>query len=110
MADEPSGFQAHAKGPMDLVGANALLGRRHKRHRLYPKVHRNVARLEHGSDLHGKGLAALVALVGADPGALALHLGNALDAAAMRTDGAVRPNAGFHPLVGGGFVVEWLGA
>ena len=41
--------------------------------------------------IHGEGLAALVALVNADAGALALHLADALDAAAMRANRAVRP-------------------
>jgi hypothetical protein len=49
--------------------------------------HGNVAGLEDGPNLHGEGLAALVALVSANPGALAAHLGNALHAAAMRADG-----------------------
>lgn len=65
-----------------------------------------MAGLEHGSDLHGEGLAALVALVGADPGALAAHLANALEGAALWANGAVRPHASLDPSVGGGLVVE----
>ena len=58
-----------------------------------PDIQRDVAGLENGPDLHGELGAALVALVRADAGALALHLGNALDAAAFRADGTIRPDA-----------------
>ena len=68
-----------------------------------------MAGLEHGAYLDGEGLPALIALVGADPGALAAHLADALDAAAMRADRALRPNAGLNPRIGGFFVVEMLG-
>ena len=72
-------------------------------------MHRDMAGLEHGPDLHGEGLAALVALVDADPGALALHLADAVHAAAMRADRAVRPDARLDPIVGGLLVVKVLG-
>ena len=48
----------------------------------------HARRGEDGPDRHAEGLAALVALVNANARALALHLANALDAAAMRTNGA----------------------
>jgi hypothetical protein len=56
-----------------LVAADALLARRHHEHRLQPMAHWDVAALEYGADLDGEGLAALVAFVGADPGALAAY-------------------------------------
>lgn len=64
--------------------------------------------LENGADLYGERLAALVAFVGANASALALHLGNAFDSAAMRANWTVRPNSGFNPSISGGFVVKML--
>ena len=51
-----------------------------------------MAGLEDGADLHGEGLAALVALVSAYAGALALHLGNASGAIAMWANRAFGPD------------------
>ena len=68
-----------------------------------------MAILENGPDLDGELFPALIALVDADWGALALHLGNALNTAAMRADRTIGPKAGFDPLVGRSFVVESLG-
>jgi hypothetical protein len=65
-----------------------------------------VAGLENGSDLAGEWLAALVALVSAYASALALHLGNAIEAAAMRANGSVRPHVGFNPSVSCFLVVK----
>jgi hypothetical protein len=67
-----------------------------------------MAGLKDGADLDGKGLAALVALVGANPGAFAFHLGNALYASAMRANGTVRPDARFYEFVGSGFIVKMV--
>jgi hypothetical protein len=69
----------------------------------------DVARFEHGSNGHAELLATLIALVNADPGALALHLGNAINPTAVRAHGAIRPNPRFQVLVSGGFVVEMRG-
>src|SRR4030095_724334 len=66
-------------------------------------------RLEYGANLDGEGLAVPVALVGADPGALALHLRNAVNAAAMRANRTPRPYPGFHPRVGDFLIVETFG-
>src|SRR5262249_19690945 len=71
--------------------------------------HRHVARLENCAHLHRERFAALVALVRANAGALAAHLGNALKAAAVRANRAFRPHPGFNPGVSGGFVVEAFG-
>jgi hypothetical protein len=75
---EPSGFQSDAQGTRKLVTADTLLARAKKEDRLQPYAHRDVAVLEDGPDLHGKLFAALVALVGANPSAFALHLGDAI--------------------------------
>src|SRR5581483_11559490 len=86
-------FEGDAQGPVKLVRTDPLLRSGNEIHRLKPNVHGNVAGLEDGPDLDGEGLPALVALVRADSGGLAAHLANAIEAAAMRADGAVRPNA-----------------
>src|SRR5262249_34295837 len=108
MTDEPAGLERAAARARKLVGADPLLRRRKQEHRLQPKPHRHVRGLEHGADLHGKGLAALVALVRADAGALAAHLGDAIHAAAMRADWAFRPHTGLYPVVGGLLVLKVL--
>ena len=106
---EPSGLEGDAENAVELVAGNALLAASDQVHRLKPEAHSNLAVLKNGADLHGEGLAALVALVRANPGALALHLGNALHAATVRADGAVRPKARLNVSVGRFFVVEMRG-
>ena len=65
-----------------------------------------MALLEDGADLDGEGLLAVVALVHADPGALALQPVDLLGAAAMRADRAVRPQLRLDVVIGGFFAVE----
>ncbi len=71
MAHEPRGFEGYAEGPVKLVATDSLFGRAQQEHRLKPNMQLNMAGLEDGSHLNRKGLAAGVALVDADPGALA---------------------------------------
>jgi hypothetical protein len=106
MAHEPRGLERDAQGPVQLVGADALLARRHQVDGLQPHVHGHMARLEDRAYLDREGLPALIALVGADPSALAAHLADALDAAAVRADGAVGPEAGLDEPIGGRLIVE----
>jgi hypothetical protein len=68
-----------------------------------------VTGLENGSDLDSKRLPALVALIDANAGALALHLANPLNPAAMWAHRAFRPNAGFYPSISGCFILKSLG-
>jgi hypothetical protein len=109
MRHEPCSFESYAKGPMKLVARNAFLARNHKEHGLQPKPHWDMAILENGSDLDGEFLAALVALIGADPGSFAAHFRDAINAAAMRANWTFRPNARFNPSVSGGFVLQDFG-
>jgi hypothetical protein len=109
MRHEPSGFQGNTKGPMKLVAADTLFARAQQIHSLDPKPHWDVARFENGPYLYGELLAALVALVQADPGRVAAHLADALGAAAMRADRAVGPHMGFNPSVSRFLVVEGVG-
>ena len=106
---EPRGFESDAQGPVKLVAADALLGRAKQVHRLQPQVHRDVAILENGPDLHGELLAALVAFVEADPGRLAGHLPDAVKPAAMGTYRALGPYAGLNPRDSGSFALKDFG-
>src|SRR5262249_48751048 len=103
---EPSGFESAPQSPVQLVGANALLRRSHEENCLEPVSHRDVAGLEEGADFHSEGLAAGVALVGADPGGASLHFGDALDALAVRADWPGRPNPRLYPSVSRRLVVK----
>ena len=94
---------------MKLVRGNPLFAAGNEEDRLQPDVHLDMAGLEDGPDLHGEGLAAVVALVDADPGALALHLAILLHPATVRAYRTARPDAGFHEGVGGFLVVEVRG-
>jgi hypothetical protein len=106
MADEPPGFEINAENAAELVCAETLLAAAKQVHRLEPNVHRHMALFEDGSDLDGKRLAAGIALVDADPGALAFQLPALADCAAMRTEPSVRPNDAFDIGVSGFFVAE----
>jgi len=109
MRHEPRGFEGDAQGPGKLVAADALLAGAKQVHRLEPQVHRDVAILEHGPDLHGELLAALVALVEANTGRLSGHLPDAVEAPAMGANRAVGPYAGLNPGDSGGLVLEDFG-
>src|ERR1700688_4055056 len=108
MADEPCSFESAAQDAVKLVRANAFLAGSDQVNGLQPMAHRNMAGLEYGPDLHSEGFAALVALVGADTGGLALHWANPINPAAMRAHRALRPYAGFYPSVSGCFIVKVL--
>ena len=86
MAHEPSGFQGHAQGTMQLVRADALLAGANQEDRLQPDMQLDVACLEDGADLDGERLAAGIALVGAYAGAFAFQLAAAIDHAAVRAN------------------------
>lgn len=109
--EKPGALKRDAERAVKLVGADALLAGRNQEHGLKPDVQLDVAVFEDRADLHGEGLAALfdVALVDANPGALALQRAALIDHAAMGADTAIRPHAGFNPPVGRCFVAEMLG-
>src|SRR5580658_4164501 len=69
---KPRTLEGYPKGPVKLIGADTLLAGRYEEDCLQPEVQRDMAVLEDGADLHGKGLAAGVALPNAKAGALAL--------------------------------------
>jgi hypothetical protein len=73
---------------------------------LQPLEHRDVAVLEDRADLDREGLVAVVALLDADAGALALQRLDAVRGSAMRADRTIRPEPSLDPLICGVFVVE----
>ena len=109
MRHEPCGLESDSQSPMKLVARNAFLGRAHEICSLKPIVHRHMASLKHGAYFYAERLTALVALIDADTGAFAAHLGNAIDCAAVRTSRAGRPQSGFYPGVSSGFAMEGFG-
>ena len=63
MADEPSGFLAHAEHAADLERRHALLGRHQQVRGVQPLVQRDLAALIKRADRHRERLAAGVALM-----------------------------------------------
>ena len=106
MRHEPSGLEGDAKGAVKLVAGNALLAGAHQVDSLQPEVHGDVASLKDGADLDGEGLAARIALIGADTGRSAVHFAGPFTFATMRADPAIRPNPRLNIGVSGGFIVE----
>jgi len=106
MRHEPCSFQSDAQSPRKLIAGNALLAGAEKVHGLKPQIHRDVAVLKDGPDLHGELLAALVALPKPNAGRFTAHLTDPLDAAAVRANRTVRPYAGLNPRDSDGFGLQ----
>jgi hypothetical protein len=106
MPDEPAGYDVYPEDAGELIRAKALLRRTHKVDCLEPDMQRNVARLEDGSDLNGKGLPTSVALVIADTGALAVQRPRAINNPAMRAYATIRPDLCLDVGAGGALIAE----
>jgi hypothetical protein len=106
---EPCGLQSDAEDAVQLVAAHALLAGTEQVHRLQPDMQLHMAGLEHGADLHSKGLPAGVALVDADPGAVALQGSTFIDHSAVRAWPTVGPKSRLDEPIGGFFTVEMCG-
>jgi hypothetical protein len=106
---EPRGLQGDAEDAVQLVAAHALFGRAKQVHCLQPNMQLHMAGLEDSAHLHGKGLAASVPLVDADPGAVALQWPAFVDDAAMRAWPTVGPKSRLDEPIGGFFTVEMGG-
>jgi hypothetical protein len=106
VAKEPRGFHAATEHPLNLPGRDAFLAGAHEMDDLQPKPQRQMGRLEDGPHSHGKGLAALVALVEARTGGLTLELAHAPPLAAVGAHGAIRPKPGFDVFEGGFLAME----
>ena len=105
---EPRSLVGDLQDAMKLVTADPLLTGAKQIASLEPLVERDVAGLEHRTDLDGELLAALVALADADSGRPALELADPLDATAMRADRTVRPHDALKLRVGS-FLITKVG-
>ena len=103
---EPRALVGDLQGAMQLMRAHALLGGRHQVGRLEPLVQRDMTGLENRADFDREVSLALTAAAQANAGALALQLVSAADRAALRADGAVRPQNAFQLCERCGFVGE----
>jgi len=110
MPEEPSGFQSTLKGALKLAGADPLFRGTEQIDSLEPYPHRDMAGLEHGSDLDGEWLAAGVTLAETDAVGLAPQPPDLLAGrSAVWTDGTVRPEPRFDVFVSGFFAMEMSG-
>ena len=109
MREEPRTLEGYPKGAVKLIARNSFFRRAKQVDRLQPQMQRNVRGLEDGFHAHGEGLPALVALVEANASALSLHLGDALNPAAMRTNRPFRPKSGLDIRESSLFVLELSG-
>jgi hypothetical protein len=68
-----------------------------------------MAIFKNGPDLDRERLAADIALVGADPGAIAIHLADSFCAFTMGADGAIRPQSRLDNFISSLFIMEVMG-
>jgi hypothetical protein len=109
MRQKPCGLQGDTKDSAQLVGAHTFFGRAEQVHCLQPYVQLDMAGFEDGADLDGERLAAGIALIDADSGAIAFQWPALIDYAAMRTDTTVRPQPRLDEPISGFFAVEMSG-
>jgi hypothetical protein len=106
---EPCGLQGDAEDAVQLVAAHSFLAGAEQVHCLQPHVQLYMAGLEDGPDFDGERLPTGVALVDADPGALAFERPAFVDDAAMWAWPTIRPQPPLNEAVGGFFTVEMCG-
>jgi hypothetical protein len=105
MRQKPRRLVLNLQHAMKLVGADALLARRHEIDRLQHFRERQMRGLENRADLHSELLAAVGALAKANA-RLAEVVVLSRDGAAMRADRAFRPQNALKMGKSGGFVVK----
>ena len=106
VSHEPGGLESNPKGSMKLVGAKALLGGRQQVNGLEPEAHRDVAIFKDGPYLDSKRFSAYIALIGADPGTLAVHFADALPASTVGANWTLGPNSGLSKSISSLFIEE----
>lgn len=110
MAPEPSGLKGDAERAMKLVAADPFFRRANQEDSLQPDMQLDVAGLKYSADFDGERFAACIALIDANPSALALQWTALVEHAAMRTVAPARPDMGFDEGVSGDFVmILWFG-
>ena len=106
MAQEPGGFHAATKSPLDLTSSKALLAAGHEVDDLKPNMQRDVAGLEDRSHANGEGLPAGVALPKSRSIALTAQPPGSVQRAALWADRPIRPEFRLDISEGGGFTLE----
>lgn len=106
MTQEPRGFHAAIKHPLNLAGADAFLAGAHQMDDLQPQMQRQVAGLKNGPHTHGERLLAAVTLAKAWTGGLAVQAADAITGAAKRANGTVGPEMRFDVFESSGFGFE----
>lgn len=106
MAEEPGGLHTAFKGPLDLPGREALLGRVHEVDDLEPDMQGHMAGLEDGPHTDGERLPTGVALPKPRPIALPIQPTGPVHRAALWTNGAIRPEFRLDVGESGGFALE----
>src|SRR5882724_12039187 len=101
MEHEPRSLVGDAKGPMQLMGAHALLTTAQEVDGLEPLMQRDMAALEKRADRNREVAAALLLAAGVQAGAMLIASDLAdVEGAAMRADRTVRPTDRFKMLPG----------
>jgi hypothetical protein len=106
---EPSGLHAAIKHALDLPGRDAFLAGAKQMDDLQPQMQRQVAILKNRPHADCEGLLAGVALVQARTRRLAVQAANAPRLAAVRANGAVRPQARLDVSEGCGLILKMRG-
>jgi hypothetical protein len=96
MANEPSSLEIDAENSGELIGAEAFLAAAKQVHSLKPNVHWHMTFFKDSPDFDGEWLAAGVALISANPSALAFERATLIYNAAMWTRAPVSPDDGFN--------------
>ena len=109
MRHKPSGFEGHAEDPVQLVAGNTFLAGGDQMDGLQPEMQLDMAALKNGAHLHGKRLAAGVALIQANAGRFAAHFAHALGALAVVANRAMRPQASLNIRIRSFFFMKMRG-
>jgi len=109
VSHEPSALERDAQGSMKLICTYTLLRSGHEIDGLKPEPQRNVAIFKDRSHLNRERLAADIALVGSNSGAIAVHFADSFLASTMRADGAIRPQSRLDNFISSVFIVEVMG-
>jgi hypothetical protein len=109
MPQEPSGFHAAIKHPLNLTGADAFFAGAHQVDDLQPQMQRQVTGFEDGAHAYSERLLAAIALAKAWSSGLAIQAAHAITATAMRAYRAIWPQMRLDIREGSGFVLELRG-
>ena len=104
MGEEPSGFVRNAQGPVELMGADALLAGGHQVERLKPDVQLDMAAFHDALGRHAEVLAAFPGAAAIDAGLLSRE--ELVDCSTVRANALSSPAETFKVLAGCFVVLE----